>query len=120
MLERLDSIASSRLNHGGRGRHHGFAYNAGNQLLTEDRPFASDTVTNTYINRLRLGLVPVPLSFTTTGGNLRLTWDTSAGFKLESATSLSAQNWTDVPGANSPCLAPLTGPAQFFRLPPAN
>ena len=67
-----------------------------------------------------VGLVPVPLSFTVTGGNLRLTWDTSAGFKLQSATSLSLQNWTDVPGANSPYLTPLTGPAQFFRLAPAN
>jgi len=28
----------------------------GNQLLTEDSPFASDTVTNTYVNRLRTAL----------------------------------------------------------------
>jgi hypothetical protein len=66
-----------------------------------------------------LGLVPVPLSFTTSGANLRLTWDNSAGFKLQSATTLAPPNWTDVPGASSPYLAPLTGPAQFFRLAPA-
>jgi len=65
------------------------------------------------------GLVPVPLSFSASGGNLRLTWDTSAGFKLQSATTLSPANWTDVPGATSPYFAPLTGPAQFFRLAPA-
>ena len=34
-----------------------YAYSAGNQLLTEDGTFASDTVTNTYNNRLRTGLV---------------------------------------------------------------
>ena len=33
-----------------------YAYTAGNQLLSEDGPFASDTVTNTYVNRLRTGL----------------------------------------------------------------
>ncbi|MCX6922092.1 MAG: hypothetical protein NT154_02560 [Verrucomicrobia bacterium] len=33
-----------------------YAYTAGNQLLTEDGPFASDTVTNTYVNRLRTAL----------------------------------------------------------------
>jgi len=33
-----------------------YTYTAGNQLLTEDGPFASDTVTNTYVNRLRSGL----------------------------------------------------------------
>ena len=34
-----------------------YAYPAGNQLLTEDGLRASDTVTNTYNNRLRTGLV---------------------------------------------------------------
>jgi len=34
-----------------------YTYTAGNQLLTEDGPFASDTVTNTYVNRLRTSLV---------------------------------------------------------------
>ena len=34
-----------------------YAYTAGNQLWTEDGPWASDTVTNTYNNRLRTGLV---------------------------------------------------------------
>ena len=45
------------------------------------------------------GLVPIALNSTVTGGNLRLTWDNSAGFKLQSATTLSPANWTDVPGA---------------------
>jgi YD repeat-containing protein len=30
-----------------------FTYTAGNQLLTEDGPYANDTLTNTYVNRLR-------------------------------------------------------------------
>src|SRR5215831_14776958 len=34
-----------------------YTYTAGNQLLTEDGPFASDTVTNIYVNRLRTKLV---------------------------------------------------------------
>ena len=34
-----------------------YAYTAGNQLWTEDGPWASDTVTNTYNNRLRTGLI---------------------------------------------------------------
>jgi RHS repeat-associated protein len=33
-----------------------FAYTAGDQLLTEDGPWATDTVTNTYVNRLRVGM----------------------------------------------------------------
>jgi YD repeat-containing protein len=33
-----------------------YTYTAGNQLRTEDGPFASDTVTNTYQNRLRVAL----------------------------------------------------------------
>src|SRR6266498_1333723 len=33
-----------------------YAYAAGGQLWTEDGPFSSDTVTNTYNNRLRVGL----------------------------------------------------------------
>ena len=33
-----------------------YTYTAGNQLLTEDGPFASDTVTNIYLNRLRTAL----------------------------------------------------------------
>jgi hypothetical protein len=78
---------------------------------------------NQWIDNIEIattvGLVPIPLSFTTSGGNLRLTWDNSAGFKLQSATTLTPPNWTDVPGASSPYLAPLTGPAQFFRLAPA-
>ena len=33
-----------------------YTYTMGNQLLSEDGPFASDTVTNTYVNRLRTAL----------------------------------------------------------------
>ncbi len=33
-----------------------YSYTAGNQLLAEDGPFASDTVTNIYRNRQRVGL----------------------------------------------------------------
>ena len=33
-----------------------YAYTSGNQLLTESQPFASSTVTNTYVNRLRTRL----------------------------------------------------------------
>jgi RHS repeat-associated protein len=33
-----------------------FGYTAGDQLLTEAGPWSSDTVTNTYINRLRVGM----------------------------------------------------------------
>src|SRR5439155_12877431 len=33
-----------------------YAYTAGGQLLTDDGPFASDTVTNTYVSRLRTAL----------------------------------------------------------------
>ncbi len=33
-----------------------FTYTQGNQLLTEDGPFANDVVSNTYLNRLRTGL----------------------------------------------------------------
>jgi RHS repeat-associated protein len=45
-----------------------YTYTAGNQLLTEDGPFASDTVTNTYLNRMRVGLVLAqPAGFWTNG-----------------------------------------------------
>src|SRR5205809_176242 len=33
-----------------------YAYTAGNQILTDDGPFDSDTITNAYVNRLRTGL----------------------------------------------------------------
>lgn len=33
-----------------------YTYTSGGQLLTEDGPFASDTVTNGYVNRLRVSL----------------------------------------------------------------
>src|SRR2546423_271946 len=34
-----------------------YSYTAGGELYTEDGPFASDTVTNTYVNRQRTKLV---------------------------------------------------------------
>jgi RHS repeat-associated protein len=34
-----------------------YTYTTAGQLLTEDGPFASDTITNTYVNRLRTSLV---------------------------------------------------------------
>jgi len=34
-----------------------YSYTSGNQLLTEDGPFDSDTITNAYMNRLRTSLV---------------------------------------------------------------
>ena len=33
-----------------------YGYDAAGQLLTEDGPFASDIVTNTYVNRLRTAM----------------------------------------------------------------
>jgi YD repeat-containing protein len=45
-----------------------YTYTAGNQLLTEDGPWSSDTVTNTYLNRLRTQLaVAQPTGFWTNG-----------------------------------------------------
>src|SRR5436190_3589161 len=45
-----------------------YSYTAGNQLLTEDGPFASDTVTNTYASRLRVALaLQQPTGFWTNG-----------------------------------------------------
>jgi YD repeat-containing protein len=45
-----------------------FRWTAGNQLLTEDGPFTSDTVTNTYVNRLRVALaLQQPTGFWTNG-----------------------------------------------------
>ena len=43
-----------------------YAYTTGNQLFTEDGPFAGHTVTNTYVNRLRTGLA-MQSSFWTNG-----------------------------------------------------
>jgi YD repeat-containing protein len=45
-----------------------YTYSAAGQLLTEDGPFASDTVTNGYSNRLRKGLsLEQPTGFWTNG-----------------------------------------------------
>ena len=33
-----------------------YSYTLGNQILTEDGPFANDVVTSTYVNRLRTAL----------------------------------------------------------------
>jgi hypothetical protein len=65
------------------------------------------------------GLVPVPLVFSGSRTNLSLTWS-GDGFKLQSKDNLNpAVQWNDVPGATSPYLLPLTGPAQYYRLAPA-
>src|SRR5438270_7692303 len=45
-----------------------YTYDAAGQLLTEDGPFSSDTVTNTYSNRLRVGLaLGQPVGYWTNG-----------------------------------------------------
>src|SRR6266496_3227424 len=44
-LTELDSVGTTK-----------YTYTAAGQLLTEDGPFASDTVSNTYVDRLRTGL----------------------------------------------------------------
>jgi len=45
-----------------------YTYSAAGQLLIEDGPFASDTVTNAYSNRLRTTLsLQQPTSFWTNG-----------------------------------------------------
>jgi hypothetical protein len=65
------------------------------------------------------GLVPVPLVFSGSRTSLKLTWSGN-GFKLQSKDNLNpAVQWNDVPGATSPYTLPLTGPAQFYRLAPA-
>ena len=52
-----------------------YTYTTGDQLLTEDGPWASDTVTNTYVNRLRTSLaLAQPTGFWTNG----FTYDTAA------------------------------------------
>jgi len=59
-------------------------------------------------------LTPPTLGFSRSGNNLQLTW--GPGFKLQSTPNLTTPNWQDVPNANSPYLAPITGTAEFFRL----
>lgn len=45
-----------------------YTYTTGDQLLTEDGPWASDTVTNTCVNRLRTSLaLAQPTGFWTNG-----------------------------------------------------
>lgn len=52
-----------------------YTYTAGNHVLTEDGPFASDTITNAYVNRLRTQLsLQQPAGFWTNG----FTYDTGA------------------------------------------
>jgi hypothetical protein len=59
-----------------------YAYTAGNQLLTEDGPFTSDTVTNLYVNRRRTALsLQAPLAVWTNGFG----WDRAG--RLTNATS---------------------------------
>jgi hypothetical protein len=65
------------------------------------------------------GLIPVPLSFSVSGGNLRLAW-AAGGFKLQSTPSLRPPAvWTDVPGATSPWVVPTSPGSLFYRLAPA-
>jgi hypothetical protein len=65
------------------------------------------------------GLAQVPLGFSVSGGNLRLTWR-GDGYKLQSTGNLKAPvQWNDVTGATSPYPLPLTGPGQYYRLAPA-
>jgi RHS repeat-associated protein len=40
-----------------------YTYTSGGQLLTEDGPFASDTVTNTYVQRMRVSLSLYPVRY---------------------------------------------------------
>jgi len=62
-----------------------------------------------------VGQVSPSLAFSRVGNSLKLTW--SAGFKLQSTTSIVAPVvWTDVPSATSPYTVPNTGSAQYFRL----
>ncbi len=63
-----------------------------------------------------VGVNQPTLGFSHSGNTLNLTW--GAGFKLQSTPSLNPVNWTDVPGATPPYLAPTTGDAQFYRLAP--
>jgi len=40
-----------------------YAYTGGGQLFTETGPFASDTVTNTYVQRMRVALSLYPVRY---------------------------------------------------------
>jgi len=76
---------------------------------------------NQWIDNIQIstttGLVPVPLAFSIVGANLELSWN-GDGFKLQSTGSLKTPiTWNDV-GASPPYYAPLTGPAQYYRLAP--
>jgi hypothetical protein len=100
----------------------GFAAVAGREFVFGSRTGGLND--NQWIDNLQIqtfpGLVSVPLNASINGGNLRLTWN-GDGFKLQSASNLVPRPivWTDVPGATSPYVTPLTGAAQFYRLAPA-
>jgi hypothetical protein len=73
---------------------------------------------NQWVDNIKLvttvGQISPPLGFTSTPGNLTLTW--GSGFKLQFATSLVPGNWADVPGATSGYTVPTTSPSVFYRL----
>ncbi len=90
-----------------------FAFGARTGGLNEIQWFDNIAIATT------VGLVPVPISFSRVGNDLRLTW-TGEGFKLQSTGSLTPPvTWTDVPGAASPYTVVTAGSAQFYRLAPA-
>src|SRR5213592_1817621 len=50
-----------------------YSYTAGNQLLTEEGPFANDTVTNVYFSRVRTNLsLQQPMGTRTKTGQSRI------------------------------------------------
>src|SRR5207253_4313771 len=97
----------------------GYAAVAGREFVFGSRTGGLNE--NQWLDNIQIatitGLVPVSLGFAVSGGNLRLTWN-GDGFKLQSTGSLTPRPivWTDVTGASSPYLTPLTGAAQFYRL----
>jgi uncharacterized repeat protein (TIGR03803 family) len=61
-----------------------------------------------------VSLSPIPLNLQLNAPNLVLSWANPAFF-LQNAPAIAGP-WTTVPGAASPYNAPITNPAQFFRL----
>ena len=65
------------------------------------------------------GLIPVPMAWSASGGNLKLAWSAD-GFVLQATPNIKPPaTWTNVPGAVSPFVVPTTGPGLFYRLAPA-
>jgi len=73
---------------------------------------------NQWIDNIKLattsGQSQIPIGFSVSGGNLRMTW--GEGFKLQSSPTLIPSNWTDVAGATSPYTTPTGNPSLFYRL----